>query len=201
MKHFFKICSALILASIIVISLPSLAYAQINHNDVEVIDGTIIISVNSDEEYNQIVDDINNKNKLSEELWQRALEGSASDQKAFYVPETAPMAFKVLSVDHNDWITSFYIAAITFSATINTSFDANGVERIGQIHLIDAYGRTSRTTVSVQYKAHRLSDAARTLSVNYSCRVGIRNPDSGSISYFSRAYYVEFYASGGAHVY
>lgn len=169
--------------------------------------GRIIIVASSDEEYNAIINEIENHNNQVEQLWQAALAESKLPENSRYILNTqnpAARSYKTNSISYVDWVGPLSFASLSFSATYTTTTNAYGSTVIDQVRDINAYGRTSSTTVDVRDYNYALIDSRRTIATNYSCQVGVQKTDSDgnkSFSYYTRAYYVEFYVSGGANVY
>lgn len=201
-KHIISMVLALILS----ISLCAPAYAteaQEENNS----ECAILITVNSPEEYDNVVAELEAHNARANQLWQQALSESWLPESQTSAPglnndTAAPLSsYVVNSKPYNDFISFFTVAYLTFSATYTTTSNVNGATVLGEIRDIDVYGRANGTTVTVRDSDKTRIDSGRTLAVHYSCRVGVLNSSDNTYSYYSRQYYVEFYASGGALVY
>lgn len=169
--------------------------------------GVIIIVADSDEEYNNIINDIEEQNDRVEQLWQAALqESKLPENNKNIVPLRNLMArsYETNSISYIDWVGLLSFASLSFSATYTTTTNSYGATIIDEVRDIHAYGNTSSTTVDVRDYDYTLIDGRRTIATNYSCQVGVQKTNSDgstSFSYYTREYYVEFYASGGANVY
>ena len=159
------------------------------------------------EEYNDIINDIEEQNDRVEQLWQAALqEAQLPENNKNIVPPRNLMArsYETNSISYIDWVGLLSFASLSFSATYTTTTNSYGATIIDEVRDIHAYGNTSSTTVDVRDYDYTLIDGRRTIATNYSCQVGVQKTNSDgstSFSYYTREYYVEFYASGGANVY
>lgn len=202
-KHIISMALALILG--MSLCAPAYATEAQEENDSEC---AILITVNSPEEYDNVVAELEAHNIRANQLWQQALsESRLPENQASLLGlnnlDTAVTlsSYVVNSKTYNDWIDFFTVAYLTFSATYTTTSNVYGATVLGEIRDIDVYGRANGTTVTVRdYDTTRI-DSGRTLAVHYSCRVGVLNSNDNTYTYYSRQYYVEFYASGGALVY
>ena len=82
------------------------------------------------------------------------------------------MAFKVTAILGSD----------SYDHTIFTS-----------IRDVTAYARNDNSSVEVDDTDSRIIDSGRTIAANYSTTIGVTTK-TGQMSYFSRLFYVEFYA-------
>lgn len=202
-KHIISMVLALILS----ISLCAPAYAtevQEESNS----ECAILITVNSPEEYDNVVAELEAHNVRANQLWQQALSESQlpENQESLLGLDNLDTAattrsYILNSKPYNDRIDFFTFAYLTFSATYTTTSNVYGATVLGEIRDIDVYGRANGTTVTMRdYDTTRI-DGGRTLAVHYSCRVGVLSSNDNTYTYYSRQYYVEFYASGEALVY
>lgn len=73
-------------------------------------------------------------------------------------------------------------------------YDGN-IYTFGTVYNVVVYGRDSGTTVSDSNIQYTRIDSYRTLAVNVSYLVGVKD-SSGDFSYYPMNAYIEFYASG-----
>lgn len=166
--------------------------------------GAILITVDTQEEYEAVVAEIEEHNQRSAQLWQQALTDSGTPvmETTGLQSEVMPLSsYEVVSEYYTDYVGFFTPAYITFSATFTTTTNTYGSTIIDQVRNITAYGRSNGTTVTVNDYLYTIIDSGRTIATNYSCVVGVKVADAENYSYYSREYYVEFYATGGANVY
>lgn len=166
-------------------------------------EGAILITVDSQEEYDMVIRELEAHNLRAYQLWRQALaESTLLENNMTITNMVTPLSsYVVNSVRHIDTISLTKIAFITFSATYSTVSNSTGALYIGEIRDIDAFGSYSTTTVSVRDYDYTVIDGGETLAADFSCQVGVRTSSDEEFSYFARHYYVEFYASGGSHVY
>lgn len=194
----FFLCTALIFCLCIT------AFADYE-DDVTIENRTLLITADSLEEVNEILAANEAHNRYVESLWNNAVsESNGVTYNNDYINQNkigiqSLRSYEVTSVNHTDYITLTKWALLTFSATFNTGTDSYGNAIISSVSYLDAYGRTSSTTVQINNSQYALIDHDRTIAANYSCRVGVVYEDE--TYYFTRVYYVEFYATGGANVY
>lgn len=169
--------------------------------------GVIIIVANSDEEYNDIINNIEEQNHRVEQLWQAALVESQLPENSTNIvapKKLTARSYETNSISYIDWVGLLSFASLSFTATYTTTTNGYGATIIDEVRDIHAYGNTSSTTVDVRDYDYALIDGRRTIATNYSCQVGVQKTDtdgSTSFSYYTREYYVEFYVSGSANVY
>lgn len=163
----------------------------------------ILITVKTQEEYDAVVAEIEAHNSRADQLWQQALAESGTSALSSPVWETSgimPRTYKVASVNYPDWVGFLRTAFVAFSATFNTTTNQYGSEIIGEVYNISAYGYYGGTTVSVNNSQYSIIDSGRTISTHFSCLVGVKTEEDVNYTYYTKNYYVEFYANGNANV-
>lgn len=160
-----------------------------------------IIYVDSQEEYDRIVADINAANMRAQELWEQALIESLQSENAIYnQPLTidndnaARSNYTMRVVNHHEFIPYAGSCEMAFKATATLGTDSYNHTIFSSIRDITAYARDSRSSVVVDDTDSRIIDGGRTIAANYSTTIGVTT-NTGQMSYFARLYYVEFYAA------
>ena len=167
--------------------------------------GAILITVDTLEEYNAIVQENEAHNRKVEQLWQQALSESGTQAHAVPRSQIGVMSadgYVVASKDYYDSIGLFVSAYVGFSATFTTTTNLFGTTTISEVRSINAYAGNSDSVLTVNDSSYSLIDSNRTIAVHYSCLVGVRiSSESGNYDYYTRSYYVEFHVDGSAIVY
>lgn len=170
--------------------------------DMDVINGEIVITVDSQEEHDALVAQIEADNMRAQQLWEQAVEESLlPENQVGYTMGISPYATTyVTSVNKSEFFGSLY-RTITFEALYTKTTNVAGATVIGSVKSISAYAQSSADAVTVLSKNYTLTDSARTIAANYSLRIRIYNSSSGTSNTYSKQYYVEFYVSGNGRVY
>ena len=167
-------------------------------------EGRIIIEVNTEEEYNAVVQKIKKMNEYSEMLWEKALEESVGNNGGG-IGNTPlgfqPRVYTVASATYSFAPTGLYLPAdLQFVATYDTNTNSAGVTTINAVYSLNAYNNSAGGSLAVNDARYTLIDSSRTIAANYSCYVGIKSMVSGSLDYFTLNCYVEFYSNGNGTV-
>lgn len=191
MKKLLSLFLAMILVSAITVVPASAVFAENEKpNDI-----AFIIETDSAEEYERVLNQIDASNARANALWQKALAESqlSENQIDFSKLEKSPGQYKTIRTSklNIDLLTG--IAHIVFAASYIEGTDAYNHALFGEIRYVDAYGYTSETDVIVKDSPYTIIDSGRTLAVNYSLRIGIRDAE-GDFTYKTKNYYVEFYS-------
>ena len=191
---------SMLLAAIMCISIcvPSFADAQ-QPNSTD----TLIITVKDREEYNALVDYLEEHNERVQQQWQEAMNQPGvsvevpDDQTLDTFSTNAYVNAEVTRVYLNILIPSF---TIVYTAAYTTTVNAYNATVIEEVRDINAHTTTSRNTLEIRDIMSRILDQGRTLAVNYSMVVGIYIEDEGYLSYRDLNEYVEFYYNGEGQV-
>lgn len=172
------------------------------------------IYVNSDEEYEALIEAIDNHNELVEQKWQEALaeanteksmlimpssqmvttEFSTTSTSSLYYSQTADVSYK--------W--QVFIAADYFNGYLkligNTTTNSYGTKFFSSFSSVNLYSYSTKNGVDGFSYQKTLIDGSRTYAINFSSNVTIYRSSTYSKRYPVKGY-VEFYASGGSYVY
>ena len=164
-------------------------------------DGILMIELDNQEQYEEVLAQIQADNAAVEQLWSAAV---AESQLPENMPSTtigpSPRLYTVNEISASYLVISpFGFANIKFSATYDKTTNGAGTDIIGTVYSTDAFGGDGQTSVTMLNSNYTHIDGSRTLAVNYSLKVGL--VVDGNATYTSKAFYVEFYASGDARVY
>ncbi|MGG1664499.1 hypothetical protein [Brevibacillus sp. NRS-1366] len=152
------------------------------------------VEVNSEEELNEFLAELDTHNKKAQELWEAALAESNNETE------------NIENIDENQ-ISPFALATSTastrikwgdtkFYAYIGAYVDYDKVnDRFGTIHGFHMYGLDSDSSAGNVYHEYEKLDNNRTLAVSASALIGVKN-GNGIMSYFPYNAYIEFYTSG-----
>lgn len=152
------------------------------------------VEVNSEEELNDFLARLEAHNKRAQELWEAAL--ARSKYESDNLGEIDENEISPLALAQSKATTSFLTVWPRIYATLGAYVDYDKVnDRFGEIYGIYVYGTSSSTTASNVRTDYTKLDSNRTLAVEVSALVGVKN-DAGSMNYFPYLGYIEFYTSG-----
>lgn len=191
---------SMLLAAIMCISIcvPSFADAQ-QPNSTD----TLIITVKDREEYNALVDYLEEHNERVQQQWQEAMNQPGVSVE---VPDDLTLDTFSTNAYVNAEVTRVYLNilipsfTIVYTAAYTTTVNAYNATVIEEVRDINAHTTTSRNTLEIRDIMSRILDQGRTLAVNYSMVVGIYIEDEGYLSYRDLNEYVEFYYNGEGQV-
>ena len=196
------ISSILLLSMCLCIPVFATDEQSITPMDVEVIDGEIVITVDSQEERDALVAQIEAENMCAQQLWDQAVEESLlPENQVNYAGSISPYATTYVATASKVQFFGLKSTTITFEALFTKTTNVAGATVFGSVKSTSAYAQNSRDKVTVLAKSHKLIDSARTIAANYSLRISIYDSSSGSSNVYSKQYYVEFYVSGNGRLY
>jgi len=168
-------------------------------------DSITIIEVNSQEELDQVLAELDANKARVEALWNRAIEEAQKEENHLILqPKSngslmSPYSYSISVANGSHMCPNGIWAHPRFSATYEKLINGNGIDVFGDIYNISAYGEDDSTKVTVNTSQYTKIDGLRTLAANYSCLIGVKQ-FTGSFAYYTYAYYVEFYTSGNGYV-
>lgn len=181
---------------------PHNAQAKTNiENNEQVI---IEIKTNSEEEYMQVVKEIEEQNKKAEDLWKKAIrqslkEGSMELPIVTQERTTATTTARTGTLSISYAWTS--IQGESIGAYVSYYREPLGSSyKFGTINNIAIYAANSANTISNTFTDYVKIDQGRTLGVNATFLVKIAN-SSGSQNTFAKKAYIEFYTNGKGYWY
>lgn len=179
---------------------PTGSYAYFDAN------GTLMIEVQSEDEYIEIQREIAANNAKVQQLWDAAFEESQLPENNVSASAPAPRVYTVNTASTSVLMSIIPPASarIDFSATYNTATNVNGATVIGTVYSINATAGNGESSVETLDSRYSLIDSARTIAANFSLNVGLRYTDifgDEQTVYQPYSFYVEFYASGSSLVY
>lgn len=151
-------------------------------------DGIIYIDTSSQEEYDQVVAQIEEDNQTAQELWEEALRQSEQEENG--IPESngrSPRAYMTVQA---------YSGNETFVCSGQTQLDQYKNTLWTSVYSINTYTSGYGDTVSQNWYNTTLIDGRRTCAANISLTFGVKNM-WGHYEYYSRYAYVEFYTNKG----
>ena len=153
----------------------------------------------SSNKHEQFIVELNEENLRADALWQQALaESKLPENQIFNEPNHSVLPFAVgdyriiAAYDDFDVDSAMNTASYAMTVTFIEGTDAYNHAVFDEIRSIDAYGTTSETQVTVNDVDYAIIDSGRTLSANFSLRIGVKRWDSEYI-YCTKKTYVEFY--------
>ncbi|NRR21350.1 hypothetical protein [Brevibacillus sp. MS2.2] len=155
------------------------------------------VEVNSEEELNDFLADLAAHNKKAKELWAQAL--AESNYKIEKIESIEKSEIAPMAIETSTAATDVKFGNLTGYLGAYVSYDK--VERkFGTVNGFYMYGLDSDTAVSnVNYESTKI-DNDRTLAVNSTSLIGVRN-GAGGMSYFPYEAYIEFYTDGTGNFY
>lgn len=195
-----KKLTAMILTACVVFGVFSTVAHADNGPEIAQDTSELVITVNSQEEYNQVVAAINEHNEYVEQLWAQAKRQAVAERSLNSLNNVVPTRAYTVASAHTSFWHDVFKCSITFTATYNVGTNSVGASVITSVYNLDAYCNSTPHTVTIIHKQYDLIDSARTIAANYSLRIGIYDASRGETSYHSSAYYVEFYADGTGQV-
>ncbi|KIV56448.1 hypothetical protein AM501_09850 [Aneurinibacillus migulanus] len=158
------------------------------------------VEVKSEEELNEFLAELSAHNKKSQELWEKALaesENMTEDIKNIDKSEMSPMSLETSTAETDvPWGSGGRIKA-RIGAYV--SYDKVN-DRFGDVKGFYMYGRDSDTTTDNVDYSHKKIDNYRTLAVNATCLIGVKDA-AGTFSYFTYRAYIEFRTDGKGRFY
>ncbi|SFO18377.1 hypothetical protein [Proteiniclasticum ruminis] len=173
------------------------------------------IYVNSDEEYEALIEAIDNHNELVEQKWQEALAeankeksmlimpssqmkttafSTTTSRSSLYYSQTADIRYKWSAFPGWDYFNG-YLKLIG-----NTTSNSYGTKFFSSFSSVNLYSSSTKNGVDGFSYQKALIDSSRTYAINFSSNVTIYRTSTNSKRYPVKGY-VEFYASGGSYVY
>lgn len=167
-------------------ALPVNAETVLNEEDI------IYIETSSQEEYDQVIAEIEANNQKVNELWEEALLESEKDENK--IPEgnllsTRSSSYRVVEGNFQD---AHYVCS---GAVTRNQYGQN---LWSSIYGISMYSINLNKSFSLNYYNTTLIDGRRTCAANISQTVGVKDI-WGNYSYYSWMVYAEFYTSGGTY--
>ena len=172
-----------------------------------------IIDVSTDEEYNEVIKDLEEHNKKSRELWEEAVKKSEleklnfindklSNRLSLADPLSSAGEYSTTSTGIYSLISRSrsYVTSSGYRAYLKTMLayykvPYSSTYTFGDISAVNLYGTDSDTTVSNIIKTQKKLDGGRTLAVSFEYTIGVKN-SWGVIKYITRNDYVEFNTNG-----
>ena len=162
---------------------------------------TYIIHAETQEEYDSIVAEINAANAHAKQLWDQALiESMRPENRQFNqtqafsnISPNATTTYTSRLVHHDEFIKYAGTCEMAFKVTAILGSDSYDHTIFTSIRDVTAYARNDNSSVEVDDTDSRIIDSGRTIAANYSTTIGVTTK-TGQMSYFSRLFYVEFYA-------
>lgn len=164
----------------------------------------ILITVNTQEELDALIAEIEAHNLRAAELWQAALAESCAVPRNNVSNQFQPYATQDYVYAHDTYygvVGLLTLYSITFWATFTTTTNVYGSTVLDKVRDIGAFGTNDNTQVTINDYYYTIIDQGRTIATNYSTTVGVKASDENSYSYYALDFYVEFYATGGANAY
>ena len=196
-----KACLKLISASLILGCIGSANAYNTESSSLQEPDNVLYyIEVQSEQEYQDLVTEIDAHNERAQALWAKALEegteapvSSPISTYSYTKSDDVPIYVGKAGV-----LKKYLYAYITFDQVTA----AGGYPMFGGFYDFNVYSQSDTVSVSgVDYEKGKYLDSGRTLPVNVSGVVGIKSTSSSSWNYKSFTSYIEFYASGVGHCY
>lgn len=168
--------------------------------------GTLMIEVRSEADYEEIQREIAANNEKVQQLWDAAFAESQLPENNIQASVPASRAYTVNTASTTVLMAILppASASVDFSATYNTETNVSGATVIGAVYSINATAGNGESSVETLDSRYSLIDSARTIAANYSLNVGLRYTDvfgNEQTVYEPYSFYVEFYASGSSRVY
>lgn len=168
--------------------------------------GTLMIEVQSEADYEEIRREIAANNAKVQKLWDAAFAESQLPENNIQTSVPVSRAYTVNTASTTVLMAVLPPASarVDFSATYNTETNVSGATVIGTVYSINATAGNGDSSVETLDSRYSLIDSARTIAANYSLNVGLRYTDifgNEQTVYEPYAFYVEFYASGNSLVY
>ena len=166
--------------------------------DAEVINGELLITVSSQEEYDEIVAQIEADNMRTQQLWEQALEESLlpenqSNPNSSIIPYTT---YYVASASKSEFYGLVY-ANVTFELLYSKMTNVAGATVFNSVKSVSAYATSSQNTLTLLSKNYTFLDSGRTVGVNYAYRMKVYDSSDGTYNTYSKNHYVEFYVGSG----
>ena len=171
-----------------------------------------IIDVSTDEEYNEVIKDVEEHNKKSRELWEEAVKKSEleklnfindklSNRLSLADPLSSAGEYSTTSTGTYSSITGSrsYVTSSGYRAYLKTMLayykvPYSSTYTFGHISAVNLYGSDEGLYVE-KPKTQKKLDGGRTLAVSFEYTIGVKN-SWGVIKYITRNDYVEFNTNG-----
>ena len=193
MKKFFSLGLALVMSACFC----NFALAA-ETSDVQ--DCAYVIQVDSQEEYDRIVAEIDAANMRAKLLWQQALVKSLLPENiALNLPSEniSSRSYTTRLVPYSGFIAYTGNYDIVFKVTATEGLDDCNHTIFKSIRDVTAYPKDDKTSIEVDDTDSKIIDGGRTIAANYSTTIGITTK-TGVMEYYSRLFYVEFYNHTGS---
>ncbi len=173
--------------------------------EMEATEGAILITVETQEEVDAIIAEIEASNRRVSALWEAALAESVMPPKTLIASQTQPYTTQNLiqaSKEHVSYLGMLKPATIIFWATYTVQKNEYGATVIENVREIGVHEKSLTTTLVEKNDIdYTVIDQARTIATKYALMVGVKTKDESDYTYYAKSYYVEFYASGGVNVF
>jgi hypothetical protein len=173
------------------------------------------IYVNSDEEYEALIEAIDNHNELVEQKWQEALAEANTEKSMLIMPSSQMMTTEFSTTSFGSLLYYSETADVSYKWFVfpgwdyfngylkligNTTSNSYGTKFFSSFSSVNFYSDSTKNGVDDFSYQKVLIDSSRTYAINFSSNVTIYRSSTNSVRYPVTGY-VEFYASGGSYVY
>ncbi|WP_306569376.1 hypothetical protein [Faecalispora jeddahensis] len=200
MKRIVKrvVCLGLALCSSLFLSVPAFATTAKTKPDKPVL---FTITVNSEEEKENVIAELEAHNKKAQELWEKAVKESNLNTQTSAVLPSAAIAASSMAKSNAETSARFNGQWVHINAYVTyNKVKVKNYNTFGKVYGFNMYGRDSTTSISDIVYNYKTLDSERTLALSSTCLVGVKNY-TGDFQYYDYQAYIEFYTNGKGNFY